>query len=386
VKISGGKIKVVADVDIPFLKGALEGVAEVVYLPGKEIDPVSLRDADALITRTRTRCDEALLKDSPVKFIAAASIGYDHIDTAYCESKGIVWTNAPGCNSSSVEQYILSVLMTVAGRYEFNLKDKTIGIVGVGHVGSKIERICKAMGMKVLLNDPPRAREEGPESFVDLSVIQKKADIITLHIPLCHSGEDKTYHLADEDFLSGLKNNSILINSSRGEVVDGNALKLALENGKLSTAVLDVWEGEPEIDHELMTMVDIATPHIAGYSVDGKANATGMSVRSLSRFFNLGMEDWEPDGLPGPGFDNFIVDGSRFELQELLLIISRRVYDVLHDDVVLRKNPEKFEQIRATYPVRREPEAIRINIINDNNGAGPLLKELGYHIRTDHCD
>ncbi len=384
MSVAGRNIKVVADKDIPFLKGVLEAVADVVYLPGKEIDSAILKDADALITRTRTKCNKALLEGSSVKFIATASIGYDHIDTEYCEANGIYWCNAPGCNSSSVEQYILSVLLTVAGRHRLALKDITIGIIGVGYVGRKIERICKAMGMKVLLNDPPRARKEGGKEFVSLEKIQEDANFITFHVPLYREGEDKTFHLAGKEFFTELRGKPILINSSRGEVVDGDELKKSLASGKVKAAVLDVWEAEPDLDKELLSMVDIATPHIAGYSVDGKSNATGMSVRALSRFFGLGLDDWEPADLPPPRIDNLIIDGSRFDLQELLVILARRAYDVLRDDDVLRKNPENFEKLRASYPVRREPAAIRVNIINDYNAAGPVLRQLGYHARTDY--
>ncbi len=377
------KIRIVADIDIPFLKGALEDVASVVYLPGKKIDAAALQDAEALITRTRTRCDESLIKDSSLKFIASASIGYDHIDTEYCDRKGIEWTNAPGCNSSSVEQYILSVLLNLADRKKFRLSEKTIGIVGVGHVGSKVERICNNLGMNVLLNDPPRARKEGAQGFVDLSEIHKEADIITLHVPLYRSGTDKTFHMVDRDFLSQLKKNSILIDSSRGEVVDGDTLKKALVDGQLSAAVLDVWEGEPDLDLDLMGKVDIATPHIAGYSVDGKANATGMSVRALSRFFKLGLDEWQPVDLPAPVKNEILIDGSGCTRQDLLLEIYRDVYDVMRDDAVLRKNPASFEEQRASYPVRREPGAFKIRILNDRSGVGSVLEQLGYKVFSD---
>ncbi len=376
----------IADRDIPFLNGVLDEVARVEYLPGREIDAAAVRHADALIIRTRTRCNESLLGASSVSFIATSSIGFDHIDTGYCERRGIAWTNAPGCNSSSVEQYMLSVLLLMAGRHRLGLGDITIGIVGVGFVGSKIERICKAMGMKVLLNDPPRERTEGPGAFVPFEKIQEEANVITLHVPLTPAGVDKTHHLADEEFFARLARNPILINTSRGEVVDGNALKNALASGRVRAAALDVWEGEPDPDRELMYMVDLATPHIAGYSVDGKATATRMSVRALSRHFGLGLDDWQPDGLPPPRIDNLIIDGSRFKLQELLVLIARKAYDVLRDDDVLRKDPRKFERLRAEYPVRREPSAIRVNILKDHIGAGPVLRQLGYHARTDYFD
>lgn len=381
----GNKIKIVVDQDIPFLRGALEGAARVDYLPGTQIDRKSLMAADALITRTRTKCDGSLLGGTQIRFIATASIGYDHIDTAYCDAAGIKWTNAPGCNSGSVEQYILSVLLGVAGRFDYSLEDRCIGIIGVGNVGSKVERISRVMGMRVLLNDPPRARSEGPEDFVDINRILQEADFVTLHVPLHKEGTDRTWHLVDDQFLAGMQGHAVLINSSRGEVVDGTALKKALKQSGIRAAVLDVWEGEPEIDRELLDLVDIGTPHIAGYSIDGKANATTMSVRALSRFFGLGLDDWSPEGLPVTGNDNYILDASRFDLQDLLLLIATKAYPVMRDDAALRRDPSRFEELRANYPVRREPEAIRVNLINDHAGAGPVLKKLGYHFRSDHC-
>ncbi len=375
-----GKIKIVADTDIPFLKGVLEGCASVLYLPGREIDARAVRDADALLIRTRTRCDESLLGDSPVRFIATASIGYDHIDTVFCDRKGIAWTNAPGCNSSSVEQYMLSTLLNLADSMKFRIGEKTIGIVGVGHVGSKVERICRAMGMRVLLSDPPRSRQEGPEAFVELGRIIEEADIITLHVPLNPSGPDKTWHLAGPDFFRGLKKNPILINTSRGEVVDGKALKQALDSGWVSAAVLDVWEGEPDPDLDLLAKLSIGTAHIAGYSVDGKANATGMSVRALSRFFGLGMDHWSPDGLPQPPNPDIVLDATGMDLREILLEVSRRTYDVRKDDAALRADPGKFERLRASYTVRREPPAYRVKILNGPAGTGTVLEKLGYTV------
>ncbi len=374
-----------ADIDIPFLKGALEEVASVLYLKGKDIDAAAVREADALITRTRTRCDESLLGDSSLRFIATASIGYDHIDTEYCERGGIEWTNAPGCNSSSVEQYLLSTLLNLADSMKFRLADKTIGIVGVGHVGSKVERICRTLGMQVLLNDPPRSRQEGPGQFVDLERILREADIISLHVPLHMSGPDKTYHLADKHFIGDVKRNPIFINTSRGEVADGNALKNALDSGRLTAAVLDVWEEEPDPDPGLLARTAIATPHIAGYSVDGKANATGMSVRALSRFFDLGLDNWTPDRLPEPENSSIILDATGMRIQDVLLEVSRKTYDVRKDDVALREDPGRFESLRASYPVRREPGAFRVKILNDRQGAGPVLEKLGYQVLVERC-
>ncbi len=383
----GLKIKIVADNKIPFLKGVLDQAAEIVFLPGKEISAADVKEADALITRTRTCCDASLLDGSNVKFIATATIGFDHIDTEYCDRKGISWTNAPGCNSCSVEQYILSVLLNTAIQEGFELNSKTIGIIGVGHVGSKVEKIARALGMRVLLNDPPRARDEGPDAFVDLIHILQEADIITLHIPLNLSGEDKTHHLAGHDFFGQLSKKVYFINSSRGAVVDSGALKAVLQDQKLAGAVLDVWEGEPGIDLELLDLARIATTHIAGYSTDGKAKGTSMSVQAVSRFFGLGFDDWYPDNIPAPEQPEITLDGTGMDRQELLLDVVNRTYNVMEDDRKLRESPERFEELRGTYPIRREARAFQVKIINDQAGAGAVLEKLGYQVinkRTDN--
>ena len=248
-------MKIVCDNKIPFLRGVLEPFADVVYLPGKETTPEVVKDADALITRTRTICNEALLAGSQVQAIATATIGFDHIDTAWCDAHGIFWENAPGCNSGSVKQYIASVLVTLAKRYGFDLAEKTLGVVGVGNVGRKVASVARALGMKVLLNDPPRARKEGPEAFVGLDEICAQSDIITVHVPLSKTGEDATWHLFDAARLACLRPDQILINSSRGPVVDNAALKAVLQKGGLKAAVLDVWEGEPNLDPELVALL-----------------------------------------------------------------------------------------------------------------------------------
>ena len=274
-------MKVVCDSAIPFLKGALEPYCQVVYAPGSEISREMVMDADALVIRTRTRCNAALLEGTKVRFIATATIGYDHIDTQWCESHGIKWTNAPGCNSWSVQQYIGSLLVTMSRTLGFSFREKTIGVVGVGNVGSKVARLAVLLGFRVLLCDPPRARKEGSGQFVSLDEIISRSDIITLHVPLIRDGEDATFHMFDESRLASMNQNQILINSSRGEVVDDAALKNALTQKKILAASLDVWENEPQIDPELLSLLFTGTPHIAGYSVDGKATGTTMSVQAL---------------------------------------------------------------------------------------------------------
>ncbi len=371
-------MKIVADSKIPFLKGVLEPFAEVIYAPGNEISAAMVKDADALIVRTRTKCNASLLEGSKVKFIATATIGFDHIDADFCASKGIEWTNAPGCNSGSVMQYIAAVLAHLSNKYNFNYAEKTIGIVGVGNVGSKVARLASLLGMKVLLNDPPRERKEGKGEFVSLKRIQEEADIITFHVPLNKSGTDKTHYLFNEGFLGKLKAASIIINSSRGEVVSNAYLKQALKENKIKAAVLDVWENEPEIDIELLRLVDIATPHIAGYSADGKAMGTAMSVQALSRFFNLNLNNWFPENIPLPKDKNININAEGLTAQEVINKAILVTYNITTDDETLRNSIRTFENQRSDYPIRREFNAFKINLINDDNHNLKILNQLGF--------
>ena len=373
-------MKVVADDKIPFLKGVLESEGiEVVYLPGAKTTDADVSNADALITRTRTKCNEKLLENSAVKFIATATIGFDQIDTDYVAKRGICWTNAPGCNSSSVAQYITSLLLNLAVKHNFKLADKVLGVVGVGYVGKKIAAVGRALGMKVLLNDPPRARAEGDKEFVSLDIVAQKADIITIHVPLEYEGEDKTFHLADEEFLNKLTQKQFIINASRGEVVDNAALRKVLEKRSIAGGVLDVWENEPEIDLELLNLLDYATPHIAGYSTDGKVNGTSMSVNALAKFFNLSerLQNWYPDNVPVP--ENTVIecpaDGS---LEEKLLYIVSQSYNIADDTKALKQTPQDFEKLRGNYPLRREFGIF--TVVNADSQCAEVLKNLGFKV------
>ena len=371
-------MKIIIDDKIPYIHGAFENVAEVIYLPGSETTSDVVKCADAIITRTRTICNEKLLADSSVKFIATATIGYDHIDTDYCDATGIKWTNAPGCNSKSVEQYIASALMVLQEEKKLPLKDLCIGIVGVGNVGSKVARICEIFGMKVLLNDPPRKRAEGDEQFVSLQQILNEADIITLHVPLNMKGENATFHLINYNFFSSLKRKPILINSCRGEVIETNAVKSALKKNQISGFICDCWENEPDIDAELLHKTEIATPHIAGYSKDGKATGTRMSVQAISKFFNLGLNDWEPSGIELPKNPEIIIDGTNLTEQEIIAKAILHTYDVRNDDKLLRENPENFELQRGNYPVRREFSAFTLRTQHVDEKIIDKLKQLGF--------
>ena len=378
-------IKIVADNKIPFLEGALEGLALMKYLPGGAITRDDLKDADTLITRTRTRCNRELLEGTPIRFIASATIGFDHIDTAYCNEKGIHWTNAPGCNSSSVEQYLVSTLLWLAVNRKIKLKAMTLGVVGVGNVGSKVARAAEALGMKVLLNDPPRARQEGNEGFVSLEELQKQSDIISLHVPLNSGGEDNTYHMVDQAFISSVKKGLILINTSRGPVVDEKALLTGIEMGIIGEAILDVFENEPLVNRDLLDALTLATPHIAGYSLDGKANGTTMSVQALSRFFGLGKDDWSPENIPVPESPEILADASDRDLQPLLWEIFSQCYDISTDHKRLHNAPESFEVLRGEYPFRREAPAYAVRLFQGYPEIREVLEKLGFDVLSDSC-
>ena len=336
-------MKVIVDDKIPYIREALAQVAdEVVYLPGASFTREAVADADALIVRTRTRCNRDLLAGSRVKFIATATIGYDHIDTTYCKEAGIQWTNCSGCNAGSVEQYVHSVLLLLKREKGLSLKDATLGIVGVGHVGSRVARMAKELGMRVLLNDPPRA-DRGEEGFVGLDVLAKECDVLTFHTPLYKEGIYRTYHLVNNELLFSLKRKPYLINSSRGEVVDTASLLAALSEGKVKDAIIDTWENEPEINKDLLKAAYLATPHIAGYSADGKANASRMSLEALCKFFHIDASfEIVPPALPCMDIPD---DEDEAFLQR---------YNPTRDSEWLKNAPEKFEWFRGHYPLRRE--------------------------------
>ncbi len=371
-------LTLVADDHIPFLKGILEPYAKIIYARGGQIGHEIASQADGLIIRTRTKCDADLLEGTPVKFIATATIGFDHIDTDYCLKKGIKWHHAPGCNASSVGQYMASALVTLALKHGYSLQGKKIGIIGVGHVGSKVEQLARALGMVPLLNDPPRERNEKHGGFVSLEEIQETADIITIHVPLTHEGADKTYHMADEPFFHKLRKKPLLINTSRGPVVDTISVKNAITNNTISGFCADVWENEPDLDLELLEMTDIGTPHIAGYSVEGKANGTAACVRAASRYFNFGIDDWYPPLLPLPANPLIEINATGKTKEQVIAEAILASYNVMHDDAAFRQDPSRFEHLRNYYPVRREFGAYLVKVINSNPDILSSLLTIGF--------
>jgi erythronate-4-phosphate dehydrogenase len=310
---------------------------DVVYIRGSEICQNDLKDADALIVRTRTRCDSRLLEGTNVQFVATATIGFDHIDTDYLQSAGISWMSCPGCNAASVAQYINSTLLVLG----IDLESSVLGVVGCGHVGSLVKAVGEQLGMSVMVSDPPLGRPD----FVSLEEIASKADVITFHVPL----DGTTHYMAGKRFFSMLRKKPWIINSSRGGVVDERELIDALDIGVVRGAVVDTWENEPSINTILLNKVYIGTPHIAGYSADGKVNADNMVIEGLCRHF----------GIPNPGKimppplpSDFVYTGNPLQL-----------YNPLDDSIKLKRNPDDFERLRGDYPLRREKAEIvhRIN-------------------------
>ena len=373
-------MKVIIDDKIPYINNILEPFFEVKYISGALTTAEVVKDANALVTRTRTICSREVLQGSKVRLIATATIGFDHIDTGYCKQAGIEWVNAPGCNAESVNQYIASALFSWSRRSDFRLRGKTIGIVGVGQVGSRIARTCEILGMKVLLNDPPREREEGPAQFVSLQTIREQSDIISFHVPLNMEGIDNTYHMVGAGFLEGLGRKPMLINTCRGEVFETAAVYNAHRAGDLAGLVIDCWENEPDVDMNLMELADFATPHIAGYSKDGKANGTTASVRAISRFFGLGMDDWQPDNVEIPGSPIIQLDGEGLDEDQILAKAILASYEIADDDRTLRDNPELFEQLRGDYPVRREFDFYSIQASNIRPDILEKLERLGFNL------
>ena len=373
------RFKIVADDKIPFLQGVLEPYTDIIYLPGAKITAADVAVADAIFTRTRTHCNEALLHQSSVRLIVTATIGYDHIDTDYCEANGIRWINAPGCNSSSVQQYIAATLLVAAKAMNWNLQDMTLGIIGVGNVGSKVAKAATALGMNILLNDPPRAEKEEDVAFTSLGNLLTQSDIVTCHTPLTKDGPYPTLHLSSHDFFSLMKDGAIYINTSRGAVTDSKALHQAALS-KLSGYILDVWEGEPHLDLALLENALIGTPHIAGYSSDGKANGTAVCVREFCGFFGLDvLPEWYPDTIPAPPMPTVIsIDCEGKTEQQVYYEAVTHTYPIWSDSDRLKISPESFEEQRGRYWIRREFGNFTVQLQNPTAKITDNLSKLGF--------
>ncbi len=375
-------MKTVCCANMPFVEEAFSTLGETVIKDGRRICAEDVRDADILATRSTTKVNADLLEGSTVKFVGTATIGTDHIDADYLDKKGIKWTFAAGCNANSVSEYICAALLRLALRGGFTLEGKTLGIVGVGNVGTKVAEKAPALGLEVLLNDPPRQRAEGGDHFTSLREITERSDIITFHVPLTKDGPDPTWHLADTAFFQGLKKGCIFINASRGAAVDTDALISAIKEGPVSNTVIDTWEGEPGIRTDVLDLADIATPHIAGHSYEGKVMGTVMVYRDACAFLGRPADwDYEPL-LPEPEVPEITIDCSGRSDESVLDEIISKVYDIEEDDRNLRAAnadmAQRFDRLRKNYRIRREFRFTKVTALNGSLGLLEKLKTLGF--------
>jgi len=381
-------VRIIADANIPLLKEAVGPLGEVVALPAERITPDVVRQADALLVRSVTKVDKALLSGSRVRFVATATIGFDHIDQGYLASQGIGFAYAPGSNARSVAEYVLAAIFTLAEKDGSRVTDKVLGIVGCGNVGGRLARLAEGIGMQVLRNDPPLARKTGDRKYVPIEALAE-ADIVTFHVPLKRSGPDPTYHMIGDGRLAALARGVTILNSSRGSVADSAALKRGVDGGQIGALVLDVWEGEPNIDADLLGRTHLATPHIAGYSYDGKINGTRMVMEALCRHFGLRRE-WDPAPLmPPPAVPRVGVAGG-LTVQQAVRCAIRAAYDIEADDARLREiggRPAEergkfFSTLRKKYPVRREFPAMTVELDAPDAAASASLKSLDFIVAT----
>ncbi len=378
------KLTIIVSRNTPFVVEVFSRIGNVMALDTAEVTREAVRDTDILIVRSETKVDASLLDGSAVKFVGTVTIGTDHIDLEYLQSRGIAFASAPGSNANSVAEYVIAALLVWARQSGTLLKGKSIGIVGVGNVGSKVVRAAKALGMMPVLNDPPLKRMTRDSSFVSLDELME-CDIVTLHVPLTWTGQDATYHLFDERRLAAMKKGGVLINTSRGAVVETSALSSALRAGHLSAAILDVWEREPDIDIDLLQQVFLGTAHIAGYSLDGKLNALRMVYEEVCRHFGFDAV-WQVDtGVLGET-PRVCVPADVFTSQDVLDLVVRRVYDIEYDDMQLREimkvpAPQRgryFMKLRAEYRIRREFFNTIVELPSQLASVGKTLDELGF--------
>ena len=378
-------MRILADENIPLVREAFAELGHVETMPGRVITPEAVKDVSMLLVRSITRVNRALLAGSAVRFVATATIGEDHIHKGYLEEQGIVFASAPGSNADSVGQYMVSSLFALAERYGFKLEGTSLGIVGVGNVGSRVVKLAAALGMRCVLNDPPLARQTGDKEFRPLGEILA-CDIVTLHVPLTKHGPDATEHLVDADFLRRVKRGAILINTSRGPVADGKAIQRALDDGHLKACVLDVWEDEPNVDAGLLERVAIGTPHIAGYSFDGKVNGTRMIYEAACRFLGRNPT-WDPAPLlPKAECPEVTVAGDTTDPEEAMRRAVFAVYDVRQDDAAMRhlldvpesKREAEFDRLRKEYPRRMEFPNTRARVVPPSTQLESVLAGLGF--------
>ena len=375
-------MKILVDENMPYARELFSRLGEVRAVPGRPIPTDALTDADALMVRSVTKVNEALLGDKAIKFVGTATAGTDHVDQPWLAQVGIGFSAAPGCNAIAVVEYVFSALLMLAERDGFALADRTVGIVGVGNVGGRLQRRLEALGIKTLLCDPPRADNGDEGDFRSLDDLVAEADVITFHTPLYKEGQYKSLHLADEALIRRLKPGTILINACRGPVVDNAALLKCLEAGQALSVVLDVWEPEPDLNLALLDKVDLGTSHIAGYTLEGKARGTTQVFEAYSQFIGQPQEVALSTLLPAPEFGRISLHGPLD--QPTLKRLVHLVYDVRRDDAPLRKVagiPGEFDKLRKNYLERREWSSLTVEC--DDADAAELLQKLGFN--AVHC-
>ena len=377
-------MQLVVDENIAFAEEAFSQFGDVLLINGREITNDTLQNAVPLIVRSITNVDENLLQNTNIKFVGTATIGTDHIDTNFLNENSIVFADAKGCNADSVVEYVFTALLKITVDNKLTLKNKSIAIIGVGNVGSRVAKYAEALGLKVYKNDPPKQRVGEGGNYVSLEEALQ-ADIITLHVPLNKTGNDKTVHLLDEKKLSKIKDNTIIINTSRGPVLDNKALLdiIAKKHFKL---ILDVWEDEPLINTHLLQKVLVGSAHVAGYSFEGKVNGTKMIYDALCRFTNQ-LNDWEPKL---PTVENNIIDvSSTKNLEEKLNLIFKQIYNIETDDYKMREmikmdNDSRaayFDKLRKEYPLRREFTNYTILVEETNKQLKDILEAFRFNIK-----
>ncbi len=359
-------MKLLVDNKIPFLTVLPAIFKDIRYFNGT-LTHSELGDAEVLLVRTRTRCDAALLEGSAVKFIGTATIGTDHIDTDYCRSKGITVANAAGCNAPAVMQYVVRGLFELARRHNKAFSALTLGVVGAGHVGSLVATAAGALGMRVLLNDPPRAAREGQAGFTALHTLLEQSDVVTLHVPL----QDDTRGMANDRFFEKMRKGAAFINTSRGETVDEDSLLRHREN--LSYIILDVWNREPHINIPLLQAADIATCHIAGYSLQGKRRASEMVTTQLLAWY-------KGERVKGERVKGERVKGERVKGENELYLVINKTFPIFEVDKQLRQSPGDFEQLRNNYPLRNDFSAYAVTLQQPNRELEHTLRTLGFQV------
>ncbi|AFP85716.1 phosphoglycerate dehydrogenase-like oxidoreductase [secondary endosymbiont of Heteropsylla cubana] len=370
-------MKILVDDHMPYAEELFSRFGQVKTVSGRDIPMISLKTIDALMVRSTTRIDSDLLNDTSVKFVGTATAGSDHIDTSWLEKMGITFASAPGCNAAAVVEYVFSALLWIAKRDSFFLRDKIVGIVGVGNIGNLLKHRLNALGVQTLLCDPPLAESEVMGDWQSLERLVAEADILTFHTPLIRSGRHTTWHQVDDALLEALPAGRIIINTCRGEVVDNAALLRALEKGKSLKVILDVWESEPKISLPLLSLVDIGTPHIAGYSLEGKARGTMQVFNAYSSY--LGSKERVILTELLPSLLSEYISFHRILDEEAIRFLSYLVYDIGRDDTNLRRVANlsgKFDSLRKNYYPRREWSSVVVE--TDNTVTSDMLKKLGF--------